>query len=72
MVLSSEQGTLSFSTNCTAVDIALSIPLLRSMGFIPAATDLWPSLTMDCARTVAVVVPSPASSEVCEDTCLTI
>ena len=47
MVLSSEHGTLNFSTNSTAVAIALSMPLLRSIGFIPAATDLCPSLTID-------------------------
>ena len=31
---------------------------------MPAATAFKPSLTMDCAKTVAVVVPSPATSEV--------
>ena len=38
------------------------IPLLKSIGFIPAATDLHPSLKIALARTVAVVVPSPAIS----------
>ena len=32
------------------------------MGLAPAATFFMPSLTMACARTVAVVVPSPAAS----------
>ena len=34
---------------------------LRSIGFMPAATDFRPSRMMACASTVAVVVPSPAS-----------
>jgi len=38
------------------------MPLLKSIGFIPAATDLHPSLKIALARIVAVVVPSPASS----------
>jgi hypothetical protein len=48
----------------TSTATALSIPRLRSMGFIPAATILFPSRKMACASTVAVVVPSPATSEV--------
>ena len=39
---------------------------------MPAATDFSPSVRMDWARTVAVVVPSPASSEVWLATSLTI
>src|SRR6201987_1270467 len=42
------------------------------MGFMPAATALAPSRTIACARTVAVVVPSPAWSEVFEATSRTI
>src|SRR5579872_1446512 len=38
------------------------MPRFRSIGFIPAATDLAPSRTIAWARTVAVVVPSPARS----------
>jgi len=57
-----------FST--TAVT-ALSIPRLMSMGLAPAATFFRPTLMMDWARTVAVVVPSPASSPVFEATSLT-
>src|SRR6186997_3389712 len=49
---------MSLTTACTAI----SMPRLRSMGFIPAATDLAPSLMIACASTVAVVVPSPARS----------
>src|SRR5882724_12666881 len=41
---------------------ALSIPFFTWRGFAPAATDFRPSFTMACARTVAVVVPSPAMS----------
>ena len=48
----------------TAAATALSIPRLRSSGLAPAATFFRPSLRMACARTVAVVVPSPASSAV--------
>src|SRR5258705_7619385 len=51
---------------------ALSIPRFRSIGFIPEATNFIPSLTIDCASTVAVVVPSPATSEVFEATSFTI
>jgi hypothetical protein len=46
------------------------IPRLKSIGFIPAATDLHPSLKIALARTVAVVVPSPAISLVLLATCL--
>ena len=42
--------------------MARSTPRRRSIGFMPAATALFPSRTMACASTVAVVVPSPASS----------
>ena len=51
---------------------ALSIPLLISIGFAPAATFLSPSFTIACAKTVAVVVPSPARSLVLEATSFTI
>ena len=44
------------------------MPRLRSIGFMPAATDLAPSRTIACASTVAVVVPSPAVSLVLEAT----
>src|SRR5208282_856335 len=44
----------------------------RSIGFMPAATALAPSRTIVWARTVAVVVPSPARSLVLEATSRTI
>ena len=50
-----------FSSSSTAVT-ALSMPRFRSIGFMPAATALAPSRTIACASTVAVVVPSPATS----------
>ncbi len=51
---------------------ALSMPRLRSIGFMPAATAFRPSRTIAWASTVAVVVPSPATSEVLEATSFTI
>src|SRR5574338_865693 len=51
---------------------ARSMPRLRSSGFIPAATACMPSRTIAWARTVAVVVPSPAMSLVFEATSRTI
>ena len=70
--LESEQGLASLEISPTAATTALSMPRLRSIGFIPAATDLRPSIIIDWASTVAVVVPSPASSEALEATSLTI
>ena len=60
---------LRSSTTCST---ARSMPRLRSIGFMPAATDLEPSLTIAWASTVAVVVPSPAKSEDFEATSRTI
>src|SRR5438552_4956247 len=51
---------------------ALSMPRFRLIGSWPAATSLAPSVKMARASTVAVVVPSPATSEVLEATSLTI
>src|SRR3954470_23948343 len=45
----------------TTASTARSTPRLRSIGFMPAATDLAPSFTIAWASTVAVVVPSPAT-----------
>src|ERR1700687_5770394 len=59
---------MSFTTAATA----MSMPRLRSIGFMPAATSLSPSRMIDAARTVAVVVPSPARSWVFEATSRTI
>ena len=60
-----------FSSSMTAIT-ALSMPRFRSIGFMPAATYFMPSRTIACASTVAVVVPSPATSEVLDATSLTI
>src|SRR5580704_6255899 len=56
----------------TMASTARSTPRLRSIGFMPAATALAPSLTIAWASTVAVVVPSPAWSEVFDATSRTI
>src|SRR5271156_2530079 len=56
----------------TTAATAMSMPRLRSIGFIPAATSLRPSFMIDVASTVAVVVPSPARSLVFEATSRTI
>ncbi len=52
-----------FSSSITQ-PAARSMPRLRSIGFMPAATDRSPSRVIAWARTVAVVVPSPAVSDV--------
>src|SRR5688500_10441239 len=61
----------AFFSSATRLVTALSMPRFRSIGFMPAATSLKPSRTMACASTVAVVVPSPALSEVLEATSFT-
>jgi len=53
---------LIFFNSDTIFSTAKLIPLLKSIGFIPAATLLHPSLNIALAKTVLVVVPSPASS----------
>ncbi len=58
------QGLEIFLNSSMMAATALSIPRLRSIGFMPAATYFMPSCTMACASTVAVVVPSPATAEV--------
>src|SRR6202045_4184719 len=64
---------LEFLTrSATTAPTARSIPRLRSIGFMPAATALAPSRTMAAASTVAVVVPSPAASAALEATSRTI
>lgn len=59
LVLTGFELDLRFLMTCSTARL---MPLLRSIGFMPAATDLHPSLKIALARTVAVVVPSPASS----------
>ena len=61
-----------FSTSAITAFAAKSIPRFKSIGFMPAATALTPPRTIACARTVAVVVPSPATSEVFDATSLSI
>src|SRR5271167_4852387 len=56
----------------TTAVTAISMPRLRSIGFIPAATSLRPSFIIEAVSTVAVVVPSPAMSLVFEATWRTI
>ncbi len=65
-------GLARFSMSLTTAATAMSMPRLRSIGFMPAATDLAPSRTIAWARTVAVVVPSPARSLVRDATSRTI
>ena len=55
----------------TTASTAFSMPRLSAIGFAPAATLRRPSRTMAWARTVAVVVPSPATSSVFLATSLT-
>src|SRR6478672_8076779 len=57
-----------FLSSATTAATARSTPRFRSIGLAPAATDLAPSLTMAWASTVAVVVPSPARSDVLDAT----
>ena len=59
-------------TSWTTASTARSMPRFRSIGLRPAATAFEPSRTIACARTVAVVVPSPAWSLVFEATSRTI
>ena len=55
----------------TAVSTAAAMPFFKIMGLAPAARFLRPSLMIAWARTVAVVVPSPATSLVLVETSLT-
>src|SRR5580692_3285075 len=72
-ISSFEVTFLEFLTrSATTASTARSIPRFRSIGFMPAATDLAPSLIMAAASTVAVVVPSPAASAALEATSRTI
>ena len=67
-----EEGLDIFFRSSTTASTALSMPRFRSIGFMPAATNFMPSCTMAWASTVAVVVPSPATSEVLDATSFTI
>ncbi len=66
--LEPETGLERALRSSTTLMTARSMPRFRSIGFIPAATDFMPSRTIDWARTVAVVVPSPARSLVFDAT----
>src|SRR6202047_2982583 len=66
------QGLESFFSSSVAKVTARSMPRFKSIGLAPAATDFKPSRMIACASTVAVVVPSPATSEVLEATSFTI
>src|SRR5262245_33868033 len=66
------QGFESFFRSSTTAVTARSTPRLTSIGLMPDATAFMPSRMIAWASTVAVVVPSPASSEVEEATSLTI
>src|SRR5439155_1683969 len=52
----------------TATSTALSMPRLSAIGLAPAATVRTPSRKIAWASTVAVVVPSPATSDVLDAT----
>ena len=61
---------LLFKCVTTAL-IAIVMPHLKSIAFIPAATDLQPSVNIARVRMVAHIVPSPAASFVELATCFT-
>ena len=59
-----ETGLACLNSSAITASTAFSIPRFRLIGSAPAATLRRPSRTRACARTVAVVVPSPATSSV--------
>src|SRR6478752_1585226 len=61
-----------FWSSWTTFSTARSMPRCSAVGFAPAVTFLRPARKMAWARTVAVVVPSPAISEVLVATSFTI
>src|SRR5689334_16535029 len=71
-IMSPLTGLESFLTSSVATSTAFSMPRLRAIGLAPAATAFTPSRKIDCARMVAVVVPSPATSDVLDATSRTI
>ena len=74
LIFSEESPTdcVCLAKSATIASTALSIPRFKSIGLAPAATFFNPSFTIACAKTVAVVVPSPAKSFVFEATSFTI
>src|SRR2546426_6555879 len=65
-------GLESDLSSFTTASTALSTPRLSVMGSCPATTIFKPSVKIARARIVAVVVPSPATSEVLDATSFTI
>src|SRR4029077_10181620 len=65
-------GLESALSSATMPETALSMPRFRFIGSWPATTIFSPSVKMARASTVAVVVPSPATSEVLLATSFTI
>src|SRR2546422_6904628 len=63
---------LSFFNSSATASTSASMPRLRPIGLAPAVTLRRPSRKMAWASTVAVVVPSPAMSEVLEATSFSI
>src|SRR3990170_2399533 len=61
-----------FLSSAVMSSTAFSMPSFICTGLTPAATERRPSLKIACARMVAVVVPSPATSLVLEATSFTI
>ncbi len=58
-------------SSATIAATAFSMPFFKLIGLAPAVTLRKPSRTIACAMTVAVVVPSPATSSVFLATSLT-
>ena len=71
-IMSPLTSRCSFLISSMQASTARSMPRLSPVGLAPAATVFTPSRKIDCASTVAVVVPSPATSEVFEATSRTI
>ena len=55
-------GFACFFNSSTTIATAFSIPFLRIIGFAPAVTCFIPEAVITNAKSVAVVVPSPATS----------
>ncbi|CAB4855869.1 unannotated protein [freshwater metagenome] len=71
-ICSFESTALAIDKSSATISVtAFSMPRLSAIGFEPAATLRRPSRTRAWAKTVAVVVPSPATSSVFLATSLT-
>ena len=71
-IISPDTGLDSFFNSSTVSRTDLSMPRLMAIGLAPAVTAFTPSRKIACASMVAVVVPSPATSEVFDATSRTI